>query len=134
MCGGIQGNDITEREDWGGFITMNGLVFDVQFYCNTFNTLCNDSFTDFAADPVDEAQAKPVWYKMGEIAMMATLASKELNIQTMTNQEAMVNYIAYYRGEYAKQITFIGQNIDVARSGCLACRDNYGYAKRTIYL
>lgn len=134
MAGGVQGDNINDREDWGGFISTNGLVFDVQFYCNSFNTLCNDKFTDFAADPVDEAQAKAVWYKSGEFAMRATLASKELNIQTMTNQEAMVNYIQYYLQEYQKQITFIGQNIDVARSGCLACRDSYGYKKRTIYL
>jgi hypothetical protein len=134
MAGGVAMNDITKRDDATAGIRMNGLIFDVEFNCNSFATLCNSTITDFASDPFDNSQAQAVWYKAGEFALRAVLSSKELNIDTMTNREGLLNYIQYYIQEYQKQIEYIGKNADVQRSGCLACRDNYNVTNRTIYL
>ena len=134
MCGGVEGDYTDEFIDWNPINRMNGLVFDVQFYCNQFATLCNSITTDFQSDAVDHAQATAVWYKAGEYAMREVLKSPELNVNTMTNREAMINYVNFYISEYQKQIEYVAANIDIHRSGCLACRDNYGFSKRTIYL
>lgn len=121
MVGGIHGDNLSTREDWGISQDMYGIVLIGEFTCDKFTYLCNEN-TDFEYDEVGQAVAHAIAYKWGEFTMDYFLDSPEINRSTMLGIDAINNNRAYYNQRYAVMIDFIATNLDVSKYGCLSCR------------
>lgn len=121
MVGGIQGDDISIREDWGITQEMNGIVLIGEFNCDKFIYLCNDNM-DFEYDEIGQAVAHAIAYKWGEFTMDYFLDTQEISRLTTLGNEALNNNREYYNQRYTIMINFIADNLDTSQFGCLSCR------------
>lgn len=125
MVGGIQGDDISTREEWGVSQEMYGIVLIGEFTCDKFVYLCSDD-TDYEYDEVGQAIAHAIAYKWGEFVMDYFLDTPEISRSTMLGLDAINNNRQYYNQRYAVMIDFISNNIDTSKYGCLSCRPVQG--------
>lgn len=125
MVGGIQGNDIAIREDWGVMQEMNGIVLIGEYNCDKFSYLCNDQI-DYEVDELGQGIANAIAYKWGEFVMDYFLDTPEISRSTMLGVDALNNNRQYYNQRYAVMIDFIANNIDTQKYGCLSCRPVQG--------
>lgn len=121
MIGGIQGDNIATREDWGVTQEMNGIILIGEFNCDKFAYLCNENM-DFEYDEIGQAVANAIAYKWGEFVMDYFLDSPEVTRYTMLGVEAINNNREYYNSRYSVMINFIAENLDTQKYGCLSCR------------
>lgn len=121
MIGGIQGDDISLREDWPVTQEMNGIILIGEFNCDKFAYLCNSN-TDFEYDEVGQAIAHAIAYKWGEFTMDYFLDTNEISRMTTLGIESINNNREYYNARYTVMIDFIATNLDVSKFGCLSCK------------
>lgn len=121
MVGGIQGNDISIREDWGVTQEMNGIVLIGEFNCDKFIYFCNDNM-DFEYDEIGQAVANAIAYKWGEFVMDSFLDTQEITRLTTLGIESININREYYNSRYSVMINVISENLDVQKYGCLSCR------------
>lgn len=128
MIGGISGDTIADREDWGVTEYMNGIVLIGEFICDKFIYLCNEN-TDFTSE-VDQAIAYSVLYKAGEFLMDEFLDTTEVSRFTALGLESINNNRQYYNERYVVMIDFIVNNLDIERYGCLQCLPTMGFKRQ----
>ena len=128
MIGGINGNTIADREDWGVSEYMNGIILIGEMKCDKFIYLCNDD-SDYATE-IDQAIAYAVLYKSGEYLMDEFLDTGEVSRFTALGEEAVNFNRDYYNARYNVMIGFIRDNLDVERYGCLICRPQMGFKRQ----
>lgn len=121
MIGGIQGEDISLREQWPVTQEMNGIILIGEYNCDKFSYLCNDNM-DFEYDEIGQAVSHAIAYKWGEFTMDYFLDTQEISRMTTLGVEAINNNREYYNSRYALMIDFIASNIDVSKYGCLSCK------------
>lgn len=121
MIGGIQGDDISIREEWGVSQEMNGIVLIGEFNCDKYEYFCNSSM-DYENDEIGQAVAHAIAYKWGEYAMDFFLDTQEVSRFTALGHESINNNREFYNVRYTVMINFISENIDSSKFGCLACR------------
>jgi hypothetical protein len=121
MIGGIQGDDIAIREEWGVTQEMNGIILIGEFNCDKFSYLCNSNM-DFEVDEIGQAVAHAIAYKWGEFTMDYFLDTKEVSRYTTLGIESINNNREYYNARYAVMIDFIASNLDTEKYGCLSCK------------
>ena len=133
MIGGVAGDDLTTREDWGCSQTANGLSLHGNFTCSMMNALCNED-SDFVNNEIDVAIAWAILYKTGEFLTNYIMDSGEVSRYTLLGTEALNENRIYYNKRYAVMIDFIAQSIDDDRDDCLRCRPPMGIGKRSHFI
>lgn len=121
MIGGISGNDIATREEWGVTQEMNGIILIGEFNCDKFSYFCNENM-DFEYDEIGQAVAHAIVYKWGEFTMDYFLDTQEISRNTVLGVDAINNNREYYNQRYSVMINFIAENLDTAKYGCLSCK------------
>lgn len=134
MVGGIHGDDIAVREDWGVSYYAQGMRLHGEFKCELTNILCSDS-SDFQNNEIDQAIAHAIRYKAAEFLTYDIKNSLEVSrITLIGNDEVFSTNMAYYSERYSALINFIAENIEPDRSDCLICRPALGISKTSQYL
>jgi hypothetical protein len=100
---------------------MNGLILIGEFSCDKFSYLCNEN-TDFENDEIGQAVAHAIAYKWGEFTMDYFLDTREINRNITLGLDVINNSREYYNQRYSVMISFIAENLDTEKYGCLSCR------------
>lgn len=132
MAGGVSGDDLSIRDDWGTTREAQGLVLHGDFGCNTLGILCSDH-SDWDGDPVDQAIAWALVYKAGSFLSTYIMDSEEVSRYTLLGVDGLSANIAFYEERYQLMLEFIAANIEENRNECLKCRSPHGY-KRSIQM
>lgn len=122
MLTGINGDDISDRENWGTTSYLNGLVLDVEFKCKVNDLICSDDM-DFTSNGVAIAMAYALRYKAGFLLIDSILASGQINRYTMMDRERLMQKKNTYNKEYQDRIEWITDEINWKANDCLACKD-----------
>lgn len=110
-----------------GFGTyMLGLVLDVEIKCDFQQFLCSADF-DWNNDPVAIGIAAALRFKTGALMLHDISASGEINRWTMIDHDAILASIAYYDEKYKAITEWLGQEIDMTKSDCWACKEYHGF-------
>ncbi len=121
MIGGISGDDISARENWGITQEMNGIILIGEFNCDKYSYFCNPNM-DFENEEIRQAIAHAINYKLGEFIMDFFLDTENISRFTVLGHEAINNNRTYYNSRYSVMINFIAENIDTSKFGCLSCK------------
>jgi hypothetical protein len=121
MIGGIQGDDIADRDDWGVTQAMNGIILIGEFTCDKYIYFCNENM-DFEYDEIGQAVAHAIAYKWGEFTMDYFLDTNEITRDITLGLDTINNNREFYNLRYTAMINFIADNIDISQYGCLACK------------
>ena len=130
MVAGVQGSDLTIREDWSRTKNAMGMRLHGNFTCDIFSILCNED-SDFVNNEIDLAIAWSLLYKAGEFLSNYILDSNQVNRYTLLGVEAMNENRIYYSKRYVVLIDFIASNIEDERNECLRCKPPFGIGKRS---
>lgn len=101
---------------------MNGLSFDVQFYCELKRQYCFDD-----PNPNDEtfiSVAFALQHLTAHRLIIDILASPVLNRYTVMQGETLNNLAAYHKGKYDNLLEWLVKNVPMENTDCLMCRDN----------
>ena len=110
---------------------MLGLVLDVEVRCDFQQQLCSSDY-DYSVDPVGAGIAVALRYKTGSLMLHDIVNSGEVNRLTMIDQDAQIANIGYFDTKYKEIVTWLGENIDLTKSDCLACKNYHGWSKNYI--
>jgi hypothetical protein len=132
MVGGITGNDISNRENWGISEYMNGLILIGELKCDKFIYLCNEN-SDYETE-IDQAIAYSVLYKAGEFLMDEFIDNEDISRYTALGKEALINSQEYYNQRYTVMINFIASNLDISQYSCLECTPAKGFQLRQQFI
>lgn len=133
MVGGVCGNVLADRDDWGTHREAYGLVLHGEFTCDVIGTLCSDH-ADWFGNEVDLAIANAIWYKTGEFLATYVMDSDEVSRKTLLGVEQWNTNRTYYNARYVAMINFIAENLEDGRNECLVCKDFHGRAVRQQFL
>jgi hypothetical protein len=133
MIGGVAGDDLDERDDWGCSQVANGLVLHGNFTCSMLNALCNED-SDFVNNEIDVAMAWAILYKAGEFLTNYIMDTGEVSRYTLLGTEALNTNRIYYNARYATMIDFIARSWDDDRDDCLRCKPPMGIGKRSHFI
>ncbi|MES2395672.1 MAG: hypothetical protein V4549_06700 [Bacteroidota bacterium] len=122
MLAGTQGDDLSNRANWGTSEMLNGLILDVDFKCRVQDLICNENL-DFESNGLALAMANAIRYKAGALLIDSILASSQINIYTMTDRERLMGKKNSYTKEYQDRISWLGDQINIKANDCLACKD-----------
>lgn len=122
MLTGIQGNDISDRENWGTSEYLNGLILDAKFICKTSDLICKNVF-DYEGNELAFVMAYAVRYRAAAIVIDEILSSGNLNRYTMMEREALYGKRNNYIKEYQNRISYLSDNINWKANDCLTCND-----------
>lgn len=129
MVGGVSGDILTERDDWGTSREAHGLALHGELTCDIIGTLCDDH-ADWTGNEIDFAKANAIWYKTGEFLANYVMDSEEVSRRTLLGTEQWANNRVYYNARYVAMINFIAENFEEGRNECLKCKDSFGYKKQ----
>lgn len=122
MIRGVQGNDLTDRENWATSQYMNGLLFDVTFKCRVKDLICTEQM-DYENNVLAMAMAYAVRLKAGTILLDKILASGAINRYTMMDRERIMGKKNTYMKEYKNYIEWLAEQINYKANDCLICND-----------
>ncbi len=122
MLTGINGDDISDRENWGTTSYLNGILLDVDFKCKVNDLICTDDM-DFTSNGVALAMAFAIRYKAGFFLIDSILASGQINRYTMMDRERLMQKKNTYNTEYQSRIDWITDEINWKANDCLECKD-----------
>lgn len=130
MCGGVHGNDLTARDDWGTSRDAEGMILDGEFNCNPLDVFCDDDI-DWISNETNYAVANAIWYKTGEFLANYILSTEEVSRPVLLGVEHWNTHLKFYNERYIALIEFIGQTFQEDRNECLKCRSPHGFQRRT---
>jgi hypothetical protein len=130
MIGGISGDTLSERDDWGTTRDARGLILHGDFGCDVLGMLCDDH-SDWSSDPVDSAIAWALVYKAGSFLSAYIMDSEEVSRYTLLGVDGLTANMIYYEERYKVMIEFIAENIELNRNECLKCRSPFGYHRQS---
>lgn len=122
MLTGIQGNDISDRENWGTSEYLNGILLDAKFVCKTGELICKQNM-DFANNELALVMAYTVRYRAAALLIDAILSSGNLNRYTMMDREALYGKRSHYIKEYQNRVSWLSDNINWQANDCLTCNN-----------
>jgi len=128
MVGGVCGDDINDRDDWGISRDAKGLIIHGDFICDILGALCSDH-SDWTTE-IGFAIANAIWYKTGEFLATYVMDTEEVSRKTLLGVEQWNANRAFYNARYVTMINFIAENFEAEENECLKCRAPMGYAKR----
>ena len=126
MVGGVYGDDLTERDDWGLSREARGLILHGDFSCDTLGILCSEH-SDWDGDEIDNAIAYAILYKTGSMMSVYYMNSDEVTRPKLLGVEQWNNNYQFYETRYKAMIEFIASNIEDDRNECLKCKSPMGY-------
>lgn len=126
MIGGIQGDDVTEREDWPVGSQGMGLILHGTFGCDSLEWLCTG---DFINNEVDRAVANAILYKTGEFLTTYIMGSTEVSRYTLLGVEQLNENRMYYAERYNVLLDWIAFSME--DNDCMKCKSPYGMRTRS---
>jgi hypothetical protein len=137
MVGGFHTDDITEftniDKNYGGYSALNGLNLEIDIDCDYGMTFCRDEL-NFESDPLAIAIAFAVRYKAAEYLADWIFSSREMSFEKLINRENLATEQAAWIAKYKELIEYIAQNVDIEKTDCLKCKDQYRIEKGTLLL
>lgn len=130
MVGGVAGDDLTDRDNWGTQREARGMILHGDFGCDIIGTLCSDH-SDWSGNEIDLAIANAIWYKTGEFLATYVMDTEEVSRRTLLGVEQWNANRAYYNSRYVAMINFIAENFEDDRNECLKCKNPFGYKRRS---
>ncbi len=130
MVGGVTGDTLSERDDWGTSRNAQGMILHGSFDCDILGTLCDTDYSDFEGNEVDLAIAHAIWYKTGAYIATFIMDSEEVSRRTLLGTEQWAANAAFYEERYKLMIQFIAENFEDERNECLKCKDPHGFSHR----
>lgn len=130
MVGGVCGDVLADREDWGLSSYGEGLSIHGDFTCDIMGTLCTE-YSDWTGDLVDRAIANAIWYKAGAFLSIYVMDSEEVSRRTLLGNEQWNNNRVFYEERYRVLIEYIAENFEDDRNECLKCKSPFGYQIQT---
>lgn len=129
---GIAFDDVDDLYDntFAGTNYLYGLTVDIDAYCSMDDLFCTDSM-NYDAVPHATAMAEAIRYLWAEYCITNQVMSDKLTRANLINRETLMQYAELWNVEAEKIMDYIANNIDVERTSCLKCRDNYR-AKNTL--
>lgn len=129
MAGGIHGDVIADRENWGVSQYAQGLRLHGDFKCDAMAMLCTDA-SDFENNEIDSAIAWAILWKSAEYLTYAIKNSEEVSRYTLIGSDDVMNTnMQFYSDKYTALINYIAENIEPSRSECLKCRPSLGISR-----
>jgi hypothetical protein len=86
MYTGIQGNDISDRENWGTSEALNGILLDAKFVCKTSDLICKNVI-DYESNEIALVMAWAVRFRAAGLVIDSILSSGNIKRYTMMNRE-----------------------------------------------
>jgi hypothetical protein len=129
MIGGVNGDDLSIRDEWNISREAQGMILHGDFDCDVLASICSDH-SDFATNPIDYAIANAIWYKTGEFLANYIMDSEEVSRRTLLGTEQWNANKEYYNERYIAMINFIGESFEEDRNECLKCRNPLGFSKK----
>lgn len=129
MAGGIHGDDLDKRDDWGVSHYAQGLRLHGEFKCDASDLLCSDA-SDFESNEVDIAIAWAILFKTAEFLTYEIRNSGEVSRYTLIgNDTTLATNMSYYSDRYTAMINFIAENLSINGNDCLRCKPVLGIGK-----
>ena len=128
MVAGVNGDDLTIRDDWATSREAKGLILHGDFGCDTLGILCSDH-SDWSGNEIDSAIAWALVYKAGSFLSTYIMDSQEVSRYTLLGIDGLTANMTYYEERYKLMIDFIAANIEDDRNECLKCRPPRGYKR-----
>lgn len=126
MVGGVCGETLSERDDWGTSSQAKGLILSGDFNCDLIASLCDD-YSDYTGNnEIDWAKAFAIWYKTGEFLSIYVMDSEEVSRRTLLGTEQWNANREFYAAKYKEMIDFIGEHWEPDQE-CLECKDPHGF-------
>lgn len=122
MLTGIQGGDISTRENWGTSEYLNGIILEASFACKQIDLICKQNM-DFESNALALAMAYTIRFRSASILIDNILSSGNLNRYTMLEREALYGKRNNYLKEFANRISWLADNINWKANDCLTCND-----------
>jgi hypothetical protein len=127
MVGGVCGDVLADRDEWGVSAQAKGLVLVGDFNCDIIGSLCDD-YSDFSGNnEISMAMANAIWYKTGEFLSVYVLDSEEVSRRTLLGTEQWEANKEFYAAKYQEMVQFIAEHWE-SDEECLRCRDPYGFS------
>jgi len=131
---GIKGNNTTPFNEFTRTTELNGLVFDIEFLCESSRIICSEeSPLDFENDGRAMQIAYAIRFKAGELLIESILSSGNINRYTMMDREALYGKRNRYRKLYEDWLAYLCEHTDVTNNDCLVCRPNPNFVKGGIF-
>ena len=128
MCGDF-GGDTLDFSDLccttGDY--MNGLQFELQTYCDSTMQFCFEEPNK--EDPQFMSVAFAILHAAASYLCIDLITSNKLNFYTLINREQLEAVRQYHEAEYAKDIKFLIENVDLRNTDCFVCRDRIGMGR-----
>lgn len=122
MLTGIQGNDISDRENWTTSSYLNGIILDAEFVCKQSELICKQNM-DFESNPLALVMAYTIRFKAAAILIDSILSSSNLNRVTMMEREALYGKRSTYLKSYNERIDYLRDQINWKANDCLECNN-----------
>lgn len=137
MATGIKGNYIQDRKTWDMTDTVNGIILDVSFKCDTSQLICQGDALDFVGNPIAMTTATALRFKAAEWICGRILSDPNPNRYTMSGREQLATNAQAYLTEYNSRIAWLANEVtkdDYLRRyvDCLACQPALGFRKTGI--
>lgn len=122
MLTGTEGDDISERENWGTSNYLQGLILDAEFRCRVNDLICKEEL-DFEGNPLAIVMAHAIRLRAGSLVNDSILAMTSPNRITMTDRERLMGKKNTYLKEYKDRVAYLAENINIQANDCLICND-----------
>lgn len=122
MLTGVQGNTLSDRDNWSTSEFLNGIILDAKFICKTSDLICKNVF-DYEGNELAFVMAYAVRYRAAAIVIDEILSSGNLNRFTMMDRESLYGKRNNYLKEYQNRISYLSDNINWKANDCLTCND-----------
>lgn len=96
---------------------LNGLQFDLEFYCKAAETICKDSF-NFDSNPLAISVALAIRYKAAELLAQAILNDNTLDFFAVMKSETLAEERAIFESKYDELTGYIIANTNIELNDC----------------
>jgi len=135
MATGTKGDDLATRVNWKTANETQGILLDARFNCDASTTICFDD-PDYT-DPIQNDQARAVLLKSWYYLLSFIKNSGNPSFWTLLNLEGIHDSMSKVKAEYIERVEFVctefskSENINL-NGDCLKCKDQWGFAVKTI--
>lgn len=135
MATGTKGDDLSTRVNWKTTNETQGILLDARFNCDASTTICFDD-PDYT-DPIQNDQARAVLLKSWYYLLSFIKNSSNPSFWTLLNLEGIHESMSKVKAEYIERVEFVcaefskSENVNL-NGDCLKCKDQWGFAVKTI--
>jgi len=99
MAGGVKGDTLSDRYKWTMQNETMGLVFDIEFGCNTSTVICNGN-PDYENDMIQMSMAYAVQFAAASYLVNSVITSSKVNRETLTGGDAYGKLLGQYEAKF----------------------------------